>query len=208
MSAFGTKQTSWIIGANVRFRRNSGHHVNPAEGPLLTQSGHRGRKLLALGPCTPGLARERTNPWPTMSSVKAKIGMLLMARCAARTAASPPAPRAQTPPLVRSEDPSRRCLVRVEFRKARSGFRRGLSRGRSGRKRGLATRHWPRSITQIRSMRCCARCDFGLVTSVTPRRFPPPLTQTVEELDGYREFSEVQLFSRGLPSTSTMRSIT
>src|SRR5262249_2149930 len=49
-----------------------------------------------------GLARERTKPWSSMSSVKAKIGMLAVARCAARTAASPPARMTSTPASTRS----------------------------------------------------------------------------------------------------------
>jgi hypothetical protein len=63
----------------------------------------------------PGLASERTNPWPTMSSVKARIGIWAIARCAARTAASPPTPITSTPDFASSAACSSICSTRRPY---------------------------------------------------------------------------------------------
>src|SRR5215471_120761 len=50
----------------------------------------------------PGWPSERAKPWPTISSVKARIGMLVVACWAARTEASPPARITSTRAFTRS----------------------------------------------------------------------------------------------------------
>ena len=74
------QQLGWDEGRNVRIDTRWGENDVERDRRYATE-------LLAFAP---GRARERTKPAPTMSSVSATMGMVVVAACAARIAASPP----------------------------------------------------------------------------------------------------------------------
>src|SRR5262245_62979782 len=91
-SALSSEGLLTLVSESVAMRRAPGSASRRISCRLPSSSEARSVTPVVL---PPGLANERTNPWPTMSSVKARIGIW----GAARTAASPPTLMTSTPHL-------------------------------------------------------------------------------------------------------------
>ena len=88
-----------LVSASTAMRRSPGTPSIRISCRLPSSSVAR---MLTPVVLPPGRASERTSPDPTISSVNPRIGIVAVARCAARIAASPPQKRTSTRDLTSS----------------------------------------------------------------------------------------------------------